>query len=202
MWVFRYQIHSYHTIVQTAIPNFEELSNINPTLLCNILSLHQLIKLLFILQVAFPNLETLSLEWNYSAKESMNENFSGNSCKLKDLDLIDAGKEAALCPCFFLNTLPNLERLRVANGVLEEMFICKGHGCKEKYMAEVPSKLNYLRLGGLNDSLNLGEENSLLCKIFQNLTTLEISSCNKLKALVSSTVTFQNLTTLDRKSVV
>ncbi|KAK4834452.1 hypothetical protein QYF36_023114 [Acer negundo] len=148
-------------------------------------------------KVAFPNLEDLSLEWNCIAKESMNENFSGNSCKLKDLRLIDASKEAALCPCFFLYKLPNLEKLHVIYGVLEEMFICKGHGCKEKYMAEVPSKLNYLSLVRLNDSLNLGEENSLLCKIFQNLTTLEVLSCNELKALVSSTVTFQNLTTLE-----
>ncbi|KAK4834594.1 hypothetical protein QYF36_025280 [Acer negundo] len=148
-------------------------------------------------KVAFPNLEDLSLEWNCIAKESMNENFSGNSCKLKHLQLIDASKEAALCPCFFLYKLPNLEKLTVTDGVLEEMFICKGHGCKEKYIAEASSKLNYLWLVGLNDSLNLGEENSLLCKIFQNLTTLEVLSCNELKALVSSTVTFQNLTTLE-----
>ena len=127
----------------------------------------------------------------------MNENFSGNSCKIKDLELIDASEETALCPCFFLHKLPYLEKLIVSNGVLEEMFICKGHGCKERYMAEAPSKLNYLRLARLNDSLNLGEENFLLGKIFQNLTILEVSSCNKLRALVSSTVTFQNLTTLE-----
>ena len=127
-----------------------------------------------------------------------NGKFSGYSCKLKVIYLMDASKEAALCPCFFLYKLPNLEKLLVTKGVLEEMFICKGHGCKEKYMAEeASSKLTCLRLKGLNDSLNLGEENSLLCKIFQNLTTLEVSSCNELKALVSSTVTFQNLTTLE-----
>ncbi|KAK0584633.1 hypothetical protein LWI29_016412 [Acer saccharum] len=93
-------------------------------------------------KVAFPNLEDLSLEWNYIVKELINENFSGNSCKLKDLVLIGASKETSLCPCFFLHTLPNLETLDVTDGVLEEMFICKGHGCKEKHMAEAPSSIN------------------------------------------------------------
>ncbi|TXG59187.1 hypothetical protein EZV62_017016 [Acer yangbiense] len=44
-------------------------------------------------KVAFPNLEELSLEWNCNATELMNENFSGNSCKLKDLELKDASIE-------------------------------------------------------------------------------------------------------------
>ncbi|TXG53573.1 hypothetical protein EZV62_018829 [Acer yangbiense] len=146
-------------------------------------------------KVAFLNLEELSLEWNYIAKETLNGKFSGYSYKLKDLQLLDASKETALCPCFFLYTLPNLEKLTVIYGVLEDMFICDGLGCEGKYV-EAPSKLNNLSLVGLNDS-NLGENNALLCKIFQNLTTLEVSSCNKLKSLVSSSVSFQNLATLE-----
>ncbi|KAL5807586.1 hypothetical protein ACOSQ4_030319 [Xanthoceras sorbifolium] len=145
---------------------------------------------------AFPNLEELSLEWNCIVKEILNGKFSWYSCKIKDLRLNYASKETAICPCFLLYTLPNLEQLGVYNGVLEEMFMCEGLGCEEKY-GEAPIKLNSLILSGLNDSLNLWEENSLLCKLFQILTTLEVTSCRKLQTLVSSFTSFQNLTTLE-----
>ncbi|KAL5743198.1 hypothetical protein ACOSP7_029930 [Xanthoceras sorbifolium] len=147
-------------------------------------------------KVAFPNLEVLSLEWNCIVKEMLNGKFSWYSCKIKNLQLINARKETAICPCFLLYTLPNLERLNVTNGVLGEMFMCEELGCKEKY-GEAPIKLNNLILGGLNDSLNLWEENSLLCKLFQVLTTLEVKSCGKLQTLASSFTSFQNLTTLE-----
>ncbi|KAL5809781.1 hypothetical protein ACOSQ3_030472 [Xanthoceras sorbifolium] len=146
-------------------------------------------------KVAFPNLEELSLEWNCIVNEMLNGNFSGYSCKIKILQLIDTTKET-ICPCFLLYTLPNIEELTVNDGVLEEMFTCEGLGCREKY-GEVPSKLNRLILKGLNDSLNLWKDNSLLCKLFQILTTIEVSNYGKLQSLVSSFTSFQNLTTLE-----
>ncbi|KAL5844625.1 hypothetical protein ACOSQ4_010583 [Xanthoceras sorbifolium] len=146
-------------------------------------------------KVPFPKVEQLALEWNWIVKEMLHGKFSEYSCNLKVLELISASKQNAICPCCFLYTLPNLERLDVYASFFEEIFICEGLDCEEKHL-EAPSKLNYLRLIALEDSLHLWEENSLPCKVFRNLTTLEVSKFHNLKTLVPSFVSFQNLSTL------
>ncbi|KAL5741057.1 hypothetical protein ACOSQ2_030237 [Xanthoceras sorbifolium] len=152
---------------------------------------------LFIIdKVPFPKVEQLALEWNWIVEEILHEKFSKYSYNLKVLELMRTNRQSAICPCCFLCTLPNLEKLDVYDGFFEEIFICDGHDCKEKHV-EGLSKLNYLRLGELEDSLHLWEENSLPFKVFQNLTTLEVSNCNNLKSLVPSFVSFQNLTALE-----
>ncbi|KAL5800228.1 hypothetical protein ACOSQ4_033112 [Xanthoceras sorbifolium] len=111
-------------------------------------------KLLFIFQVPISKVEQLALEWNWIVKEMLHGKFSEYSCNLKVLELISASKQNAICPCCFLYTLPNLERLDVYASFFEEIFICKGLDCKEKHL-EAPSKLNYVRLIALEDSLHL-----------------------------------------------
>ncbi|TXG49631.1 hypothetical protein EZV62_025506 [Acer yangbiense] len=180
---------------KAAFPNLEELAyfillNIAPCLVATP------IELSFIFQAAFPNLEELALDWNCIVKELLNGKFLEYLCKLKALELIDASKETAICPCCFLYTLPNLEKLDVTYGFLEEIFVCEGLGCKEKHI-EATSKLRQLKLFDLKDSLHLWEENSFPCKVFQNLTTLEVLECSNLQHLVPSFVSFQNLTTLE-----
>ncbi|KAL5807574.1 hypothetical protein ACOSQ3_030460 [Xanthoceras sorbifolium] len=152
---------------------------------------------LFIIdKVLFPKVEQLALEWNWVVEEMLQGQLSKYSYNLKVLELIRANKQSAICPCCFLYTLPNLERLAVCFGFFEEIFICEGHDRKEKHV-EGLSKLNNLKLVDLEDSLHLWEENSLPCKVFRNLETLEVSNCNNLKSLVPSFVSFQNLTALE-----
>ncbi|KAK3206080.1 hypothetical protein Dsin_020126 [Dipteronia sinensis] len=147
--------------------------------------------------VAFPEVEELTLEWNLIVKEILHGKFSEYSCKLKVLEFLYVSKQSDICPCCFLYTLSNLEKL-VVSGFGEETFICEGLDCKVKHVElEAPSKLNFLRLIELDGLSLVWEENSLLSKIFRNLTTLDVSQCNNLKTLVPSFVSFQNLSTLE-----
>ncbi|TXG73920.1 hypothetical protein EZV62_002499 [Acer yangbiense] len=154
-------------------------------------------KPLFIVdKVAFPQVEQLTLEWNWIVKEILHGKFTEYSSNLEVLELRNVSKQSAICPCCLLYTLPNLERLHVYCDFFEEIFICEELDCKIKHV-EAPSKLNYLMLAELEDSSLVWEENSLPSKVFQNLTTLEVSKCNNLKTLVQSFVSFQNLSTLE-----
>ena len=129
-------------------------------------------------------------------KEILHGNFSNYSCNLKVVQLIRASKQSGICPCCFLCTLTNLERLDVYYGFFEEIFICEELDCKKKH-ADPPSKLCQLKLFDLADSLHQCEEDSLLCKVFRNLTSLEVLKCDTLKNLVPSFVSFQNLKKLE-----
>ncbi|TXG48455.1 hypothetical protein EZV62_027749 [Acer yangbiense] len=150
----------------------------------------------FVDKVAFPNLEILTLEWNCIVKVMSSGNFSNYLCKIKSLGLISTNEETTVCPCCFLYTLPNLEELYVFNGFLDKIFICEGYGCKEQHV-EAPSKLRHLSLNSLEDLSHMWEENTLPCKVFQNVTTLQVVELGNLKTLVPSFVSFQNLTSLE-----
>ncbi|KAH7553376.1 hypothetical protein JRO89_XS12G0004400 [Xanthoceras sorbifolium] len=127
-------------------------------------------------KVAFPNLEELSLEWNCIVNEMLNGNFSGYSCKIKILQLIDTTKET-ICPCFLLYTLPNIEELTVNDGVLEEMFTCEGLGCREKYGEE----LKIINCAIL-EAIIFTEEETIRNTLFPNLNELKLIDLPELKS--------------------
>ncbi|KAK3206079.1 hypothetical protein Dsin_020125 [Dipteronia sinensis] len=147
-------------------------------------------------QVPLTNLERLWLDWKWIEKEALQAKLPEYSCKLKALTFNGFRKGADICVFCFLNKLPNLENLQVTEGFFKEVFLSEGLGCEEEHV-ETPSKLRYLRLFDMYDSLHLWEENSLCSKVFQNLAILEVVCCSNLKSLVPSHVSFQNLTTLE-----
>ncbi|TXG71309.1 hypothetical protein EZV62_006244 [Acer yangbiense] len=146
-------------------------------------------------QDAFPSLERLSVNWNCIKREMLHGKFSEYLCRLNHLGLAGPFKETAICPSCFLHKLPNLETLHILKGFLKELLLCEGLGCKEKH-TESPGKLSCLDLGQLSD-LHMWEESSEFGNFFQNLKRLTLLECVNLTSLMLSSMTFENLTTLE-----
>ncbi|KAK0584180.1 hypothetical protein LWI29_008656 [Acer saccharum] len=128
-------------------------------------------------QVAFPNLEDLSLDWNRIMKEMFNQTFSEYSRKLKILRVRIASMITAICPCCFLYTLPNLEEFYVYDGVFKKIFICEELGCKEQHV-EAPGKLRHLWLRNLKDSFLIMKDlgKAVLIRQYKNYSTTRLVS--------------------------
>ncbi|KAK4850961.1 hypothetical protein QYF36_011344 [Acer negundo] len=147
-------------------------------------------KPLFIVdKVAFPQVEELTLEWNWIVKEILQGKFSEYSWNLKVLELRNASKQSAICPCCFLYTLPNLERLHVYCNFLEEIFICEEFDCKELEIKNC----------AVLEAIILIEEEMTDNTLFPNLTRLELKDLPKLACFcyfVENAIELPSLATL------
>ncbi|XVF31259.1 hypothetical protein REPUB_Repub16aG0130100 [Reevesia pubescens] len=128
--------------------------------------------LFWVNEVTFPNLEELKLEWNDVMKEIWRGELRAELfSKLKVLELIHFLDESVVFPHCFIQSLPNLEKLVVSNSPFNEIFHHEGIG---------------------------GEKNHGMALIsLHELRTLEVLECGKLKTLVPSAMSFENLTTLE-----
>ncbi|KAK4849914.1 hypothetical protein QYF36_002045 [Acer negundo] len=116
-------------------------------------------------KVAFPQVEQLTLEWILIVKEILHGKFSEFSCNLKVLELRNVSKKSAICPCCFLYTLPNLERLDVFSGFGEEIFICEGLDCKG---ALSTPRLHNLQITD-KEGIWYGDLNTTIQKMFKEM---------------------------------
>ncbi|XP_058000235.1 uncharacterized protein LOC110660411 isoform X2 [Hevea brasiliensis] len=130
----------------------------------------------------FPKLEELSLDSKSVMMLLQSEFPTEFFSKLKVVELRFFPDKSCASLFRFLPKLPNLEELGVRDSSLEELFVLKGLGGDQKDTI-TPSRIRALKLNNLGDLINL----ALSSATFQNLTTLEVSNCNGLKNMVTST---------------
>ncbi|XP_038695822.1 disease resistance protein At4g27190-like isoform X2 [Tripterygium wilfordii] len=132
----------------------------------------------------FPNLEELSLSWNYTMKEMWHGEFQSEMfCRLKSLKVIEFHDETITSfPPGFFKKLPDLDELDVSYCAFNEIFP-NGEVIGEAGELSTFCSLKILRVGDC-DRLKILFPSSLLS--FCNLITLEISYCNGLTYLMSS----------------
>ncbi|XP_022742511.1 uncharacterized protein LOC111293812 [Durio zibethinus] len=161
-------------------------------------NLHTDLTALFDEKVTFPSLEKLGVMDMGNLRKICNDQISKDSfSKLKVLKVIGLPKISAIIPsCFFLS-LSKLERLVVDDASFTEIFQLEGVGGKTQ--AWELSDFSDLRLSKLPELTHLWKEEfqSQPGILFHNLRTLKVLECPKLKSLVSSAMSFENLTTLE-----
>ncbi|OMO99146.1 disease resistance protein [Corchorus olitorius] len=144
-------------------------------------------------EVTFPILEELKLKpddtWHGQVLST--ECFS----KLKVLELICIPEKATDLACCFIQSLPNLEKLLVKDSSFCQIFQFEGLSDDDQRHAAL-TRLSELRLSKLPELTHLWTEEFQPGAAFSNLKLLEVLHCVKLKTLVPSLVSFNNLTTL------
>ncbi|XP_034707967.1 uncharacterized protein LOC117931168 isoform X2 [Vitis riparia] len=155
---------------------------------------------LFLLpHVAFPNLEELELGLNRDT-EIWPEQFPVDSFpRLRVLCVYDYRDILVVIPSFMLQILHNLEKLEVGEcSSVKEVFQLEGFD--EENQAKRLGRLREIKLDDLPGLTHLWKENSKPGLDLQGLESLEVLDCEKLINLVPSSVSFQNLATLDVQS--
>ncbi|KAK8689483.1 hypothetical protein V6N13_088200 [Hibiscus sabdariffa] len=149
-------------------------------------------------KVEFPSLEKLGIIDMGNLRKLCNDQIPmGSFSKLKVLKLMGFPKQSDVIPSAFFLSLYKLERLVVDDATFSEIFQCEG--IEEKMQAWELASFSDLWLSRLPDLMHLWKEDfqSQPPIFFQNLKTLKVLECPKLKHLVPSTVSFQNLTTFE-----
>ncbi|PRQ18026.1 putative leucine-rich repeat domain, L domain-containing protein [Rosa chinensis] len=95
----------------------------------------------------------------------------------------------------FLQKLPNLEVLELYQS-MAKIFVDERNGCGETVRVGSLPRVRVLGLSSV-DVRHIGIENQPGGPVFPNLESLNVSHCLRLENLVSSAVSFQNLTTLE-----
>ncbi|RVW70660.1 putative disease resistance protein [Vitis vinifera] len=155
---------------------------------------------LFLLpHVAFPNLEELRLGHNRDT-EIWPEQFPVDSFpRLRVLHVYDSRDILVVIPSFMLQRLHNLEVLNVGRcSSVEEVFQLEG--LDEENQAKRLGQLREIKLDDLPGLTHLWKENSKPGLDLQSLESLVVRNCVSLINLVPSSVSFQNLATLDVQS--
>ena len=140
------------------------------------------------------NFEELKLNWDDTINQTYDRLKTQFSCKLKVLGLYNKDRSTAF-PWVFVQGLYNLKELDISNFFLEEICPCGIVDNKGKY-AEMFERLTTLHLSKMPRLMHLWKENSRQGRGIQNLESLHVSYCSRLKKLVPSSMCFRNLYTL------
>jgi hypothetical protein len=116
-------------------------------------------------------------------------------CKLKRLRLTGDHNNSVVPLSRFLKGLHNLEILAVHLTHWEEVFPYEEALGPEEHARILP-KLRELTLTELPMLTHLWKEDTQPCQVLHNLEKLKVKECGKLKILVPSSVSFQNLSEL------
>ncbi|TYI57723.1 hypothetical protein E1A91_D11G301400v1 [Gossypium mustelinum] len=143
----------------------------------------------------FPCLEELRLESNGNMKEIWHGQLPEGYFKLKVLELINSPPLTVLPPYFF-RSLSNLQNFDLSDASINEIFPYEEPGGDEK-LEGARAQLSVLRLSKLDELTHFWKENFKPGAIFCNMRVLEVQDCGKLDVLVPSSVSFENLTTLE-----
>ncbi|KAF2294531.1 hypothetical protein GH714_012278 [Hevea brasiliensis] len=141
-------------------------------------------------KVAIPSLEELRVEYNTMKDMWSQANFLSG---LKGIELTCFSNDSTLLPSYFFQSLPDLEKLVLSDASFEEIIFHEEIISKETRAGLV--KLKELKLSKLPRLKHLMD--AKLLTVFQYLETLEVLECGRLKILVPSSVSFQNLKTLE-----
>ncbi|KAF2294551.1 hypothetical protein GH714_012503 [Hevea brasiliensis] len=140
--------------------------------------------------VAIPSLEELRVEYNTMKDMWSQADFLSG---LKGIELTCFSNDSTLLPSYFFQSLPDLEKLVLSDASFEEIIFHEEIISKETRAGLV--KLKELKLSKLPRLKHLMD--AKLLTVFQYLETLEVLECGRLEILVPSSVSFQNLKTLE-----
>ncbi|KAF2294513.1 hypothetical protein GH714_012115 [Hevea brasiliensis] len=141
-------------------------------------------------KVAIPSLEELRVEYNTMKDMWSQADFLSG---LKGIELTCFSNDSTLLPSYFFQILPDLEKLVLSDASFEEIIFHEEIISEETRAGLV--KLKELKLSKLPRLKHL--MHAKLLTVFQCLETLEVLECGRLEILVPSSVSFQNLKTLE-----
>ncbi|XP_065619876.1 probable disease resistance protein At4g27220 [Quercus suber] len=142
------------------------------------------------------NFEELKLNWDDAIYQTYDRLKAQFCCKLKVLGLYSKDRSTEF-PWVFVQGLYNLKELDIANFFLEEICPC-GIVDNEGQYAEMFERLTTLHLSKMPKLMHLWKENSQQgIRGIQNLESLHVSYCGRLKNIVPSSMCFRNLYTLE-----
>ncbi|XVF57351.1 hypothetical protein PTKIN_Ptkin06aG0198200 [Pterospermum kingtungense] len=149
------------------------------------------------MEVTFPKLEELKLEWNDILRIVWHGQLRADFfSKLRVVELLKFPDTRAVFPHCFIRSLPNLEKLVVSDAAFAQIFSLEGFGGEEKDALALTS-LNELSLARLPRLTHLWKEEYNLSRAFCELRSLQVLECHNLKTLVPSLASFENLTALE-----
>ncbi|KAJ7950393.1 Disease resistance protein [Quillaja saponaria] len=151
---------------------------------------------LFSTEKMLPNLVDLSL-----GKKDIMQIWRGEFSllrfdKLKFLQVRSFMDFTDTFPYYFLQRTPNLETLFVDGCYFKEIFASERHVDQERQAGNFP-RLKCLKLWRLLWLEHVCEEGSQLDPVLENLESLEVWGCPRLKIIVPSSASFRNLTSLE-----
>jgi hypothetical protein len=116
---------------------------------------------------------------------------------LAHCELTNNHNNSAVSLSKFLKGLHNLEILDVHHTRWEEVLFPYEEALGQEEHARILPKLRELILTGLPMLTHLWKEDTQPCQVLHNLEKLKVTECGKLKILVPSSVSFQNLSELE-----
>lgn len=147
------------------------------------------------LQVAFPELKKLRVDWNAIMEVTQRGQFRTEFfCQIKVLELVRFPIDCVDFPSWFLQRFNILESLVVCDASFKEIVRLEEMSSRPN---QVFAQLRVLELSKLPELMHLSKESSQACQIFQNLEILRVSECGTLKTLIPMPVSFRCLMTLE-----
>ncbi|EOY09926.1 Phosphoprotein phosphatase isoform 2, partial [Theobroma cacao] len=149
-------------------------------------------------EITFPILEELRLKQNDTVKGTWHSQVLSTKCfkKLKVLELMCIPEKSTVLSYCFIQSLPNLEKLVLSDASFCQIFQSEELRDEERHALRL-TRLSELRLSKLPELTRLWEKECQPIPIFCNLRILEVLECGKLKTLVPSLVSLENLTNLE-----
>ncbi|KAG8650679.1 hypothetical protein MANES_07G060708v8 [Manihot esculenta] len=144
-------------------------------------------------KVVIPSLEELRVECNTIKNLCSQTSQADFLCGLKGIELTCISSDSTLLPSQFFESLPILEKLVLSDTSFEDIIFCE-EIIGEEIHPQSLVKLKELSLSKLPRLKHLRD--AKLLSVFQSLETLNVMECGRLQVLVASSVSFQNLTAL------
>ncbi|KAL9356388.1 hypothetical protein Peur_049641 [Populus x canadensis] len=146
-------------------------------------------------KVAFPELKKLRVDWNAIMEVTQRGQFRTEFfCRLKVLELVHFPMDCVDFPSWFLQRFNILESLVVCDASFKEIVRLEEMSSRPN---QVFAQLRVLELSKLPELMHLSKESPQACQIFQNLEILRVSECGTLKTLIPISVSFRCLMTLE-----
>ncbi|XP_043814374.1 uncharacterized protein LOC110618951 isoform X2 [Manihot esculenta] len=144
-------------------------------------------------KVVIPSLEELRVECNTIKNLCSQTSQADFLCGLKGIELTCISSDSTLLPSQFFESLPILEKLVLSDASFEDIIFCE-EIIGEEIHPQLLVKLKELSLSKLPRLKHLRD--TKLLSVFQSLETLNVMECGRLQVLVAFSVSFQNLTAL------
>ncbi|XP_043814384.1 uncharacterized protein LOC110618489 isoform X3 [Manihot esculenta] len=144
-------------------------------------------------KVVIPSLEELREECNTIKNLCSQTSQADFLCGLKGIELTCISSDSTLLPSQFFESLPILKKLVLSHASFEDIIFCE-EIIGEEIHPQSLVKLKELSLSKLPRLKHLRD--AKLLSVFQSLETLNVMECGRLQVLVASSDSFQNLTAL------
>nr|XP_048324394.1 disease resistance protein At4g27190-like [Ziziphus jujuba var. spinosa]XP_048324395.1 disease resistance protein At4g27190-like [Ziziphus jujuba var. spinosa] len=142
-------------------------------------------------KVKFPNLEELTIRGNEVSSEILQGDQSSTLPfpKLRSIKLDSILSESCKFSFKFFQRLEHLYDVGISSLLMESLI-------SSDEAHDIPMPLRKLDLDALPKLVHLCDEGVQTCKTFRVVEVLNVSRCERLKSLMTSSTCFQNLTTL------